>query len=145
VTDLVFFYGTLMAAFRRPRGLSVDSRLTSCGRGSISAMLFDLGTYPGAVPATGSRVMGEVHRMASPDDLLRAFDEIEDFNPSKPGDSLYVRVEVPVTFEDGHVDCAWVYFYNAPLKRAERIESGDYLEYLTRQNCRIAGLQDCRK
>jgi hypothetical protein len=55
VTDLVFFSGTLMAAFRRPRGLSVDSRLTSCGRGSISVMLFDLGTYPAAVPATGSR------------------------------------------------------------------------------------------
>jgi gamma-glutamylcyclotransferase (GGCT)/AIG2-like uncharacterized protein YtfP len=133
VTDLVFFYGTLMAAFRRQRGLSVDPRLTSCGRGSISAMLFDLGTYPAAVPAADSRVMGEVHRMARPDDLLRAFDEFEDVDPSKPDDSLYVRVEVPVTFEDGRVDCAWVYFYNAPLERAERIASGDYLEYLTRR------------
>ena len=25
---------------------------------------------------------------------------------------------------------AWVYFYNAPLGRAERIDSGDYLEHL---------------
>jgi gamma-glutamylcyclotransferase (GGCT)/AIG2-like uncharacterized protein YtfP len=25
---------------------------------------------------------------------------------------------------------AWVYFYNAPIGRAERIASGDYLEYL---------------
>ena len=29
-----------------------------------------------------------------------------------------------------HVTKAWVYFYNAPLGRAERIESGDYLEHL---------------
>jgi gamma-glutamylcyclotransferase (GGCT)/AIG2-like uncharacterized protein YtfP len=25
---------------------------------------------------------------------------------------------------------AWVYFYNAPLGRAQRIASGDYLEHL---------------
>jgi gamma-glutamylcyclotransferase (GGCT)/AIG2-like uncharacterized protein YtfP len=130
VTDLVFFYGTLMAAFRRPRGMSVDPRLTSCGRGSISAMLFDLGTFPAAVPATGSLVKGEVHRMTDAAGLLSGFDGVEGFDPSKPDDSLYVRVEVPVTFDDGSVARAWVYFYSAPLERAQRIESGDYLEYL---------------
>ena len=36
----------------------------------------------------------------------------------------------PVTFEDGRVAQAWAYFYNAPLGRAQRIESGDYLEHL---------------
>jgi gamma-glutamylcyclotransferase (GGCT)/AIG2-like uncharacterized protein YtfP len=35
-----------------------------------------------------------------------------------------------VTFDDGHVANAWAYFYNAPLGRAQRIESGDYLEHL---------------
>ena len=44
-------------------------------------------------------------------------------------DDVGSRVEV-VTLEDGHVANAWVYFYNAPLGRAERIESGDYLEHL---------------
>ena len=33
-------------------------------------------------------------------------------------------------FDDGRVAYAWVYFYNAPLGRAERIESGDYLQHL---------------
>jgi gamma-glutamylcyclotransferase (GGCT)/AIG2-like uncharacterized protein YtfP len=28
------------------------------------------------------------------------------------------------------VEQAWAYFYNAPLGRAQRIESGDYLEHL---------------
>jgi gamma-glutamylcyclotransferase (GGCT)/AIG2-like uncharacterized protein YtfP len=146
VTDLVFFYGTLMAAFRRPRGLSVDPRLTSCGRGSISATLFDLGPYPAAIPATGSLVKGEVHRMTNPADLLRVFDEIEDFDPSKPSDGRYVRVEVPVTLDDGSVASAWVYFYNAPLRRAEPIASGDYLEHLRHramQECKNARMQKC--
>jgi gamma-glutamylcyclotransferase (GGCT)/AIG2-like uncharacterized protein YtfP len=32
--------------------------------------------------------------------------------------------------DDGTIVYAWAYFYNAPLGRAERIESGDYLEHL---------------
>ena len=43
---------------------------------------------------------------------------------------LHFTVETPVTFDDGHTERAWVYFYNAPLGRAERIDSGDYLEHL---------------
>ena len=39
-------------------------------------------------------------------------------------------VEVDVTLEDGRVAKAWAYFYNAPLGRAERIASGDYLDHL---------------
>jgi gamma-glutamylcyclotransferase (GGCT)/AIG2-like uncharacterized protein YtfP len=39
-------------------------------------------------------------------------------------------VETWVTIPDGLTVKAWVYFYNAPLGRAERIESGDYLEHL---------------
>ena len=35
-----------------------------------------------------------------------------------------------MTLEDGRVETAWVYFYNAPLGRAQRIESGDYLQHL---------------
>ena len=40
------------------------------------------------------------------------------------------RVKTPVTLEDGGTVEAWAYFYNAPLGRAQRIESGDYLEHL---------------
>jgi gamma-glutamylcyclotransferase (GGCT)/AIG2-like uncharacterized protein YtfP len=47
-----------------------------------------------------------------------------------PEASLYTRLEVPVVYEDGTTDTVWVYLYNAPLGRAERIPSGDYLEYL---------------
>ena len=62
--------------------------------------------------------------------VLAALDEIEGYRPDQPDASLYTRVETPVTFDDGHVANAWVYFYNAPLGRAQRIASGDYLEHL---------------
>jgi len=62
--------------------------------------------------------------------VLSTLDEIEGYRASEPDTSLYTRAEIPVTFDDGRVASAWVYFYNAPLGRAERIESGDYLEHL---------------
>jgi gamma-glutamylcyclotransferase (GGCT)/AIG2-like uncharacterized protein YtfP len=36
----------------------------------------------------------------------------------------------PVRLDDGGLVEGWAYFSNAPLGRAERIASGDYLEYL---------------
>jgi gamma-glutamylcyclotransferase (GGCT)/AIG2-like uncharacterized protein YtfP len=128
--DLVFFYGTLMSGFSRPGRSRVDAMLTTVGRGSIRATLFDLGIYPAAIPASDGRVWGEVHRMLDADTVLATLDEVEGFQPSEPDSSLYVRVETPVTLEDGRVLTAWEYFYNAPLGRAQRIESGDYLEHL---------------
>jgi gamma-glutamylcyclotransferase (GGCT)/AIG2-like uncharacterized protein YtfP len=130
MTDLVFFYGTLMSGFERAGRAKVDRALTPMGRGRISAALFDLGIYPAAIPASEGQVWGEVHRMLDPGDVLTTLDQFEGFNAQAPDTSLYRRVETPVTFDDGHTERAWVYFYNAPLGRAERIESGDYLEHL---------------
>ena len=129
-TDLVFFYGTLMSGFHRSGRTRIESDLMPEGRGWIRAALFDLGIYPAAVPASDGRVQGEVHRMRDVDSVLKTLDEVEGFHPGEPDASLYTRVETSVTFEDGRVDTAWAYFYNAPLGQAPRIESGDYLEYL---------------
>ena len=130
MTDLVFFYGTLMSGFKRPGRSRVDPKLTPEGRGSIAAALFDVGIYPAAIPASDTRVRGEIYRMFDSPSVLAVLDEIEGFRPSRPDESLYTRVEAQVTFDDGQVANAWVYFYNAPLGRAQRIDSGDYLEYL---------------
>jgi gamma-glutamylcyclotransferase (GGCT)/AIG2-like uncharacterized protein YtfP len=130
LTELVFFYGTLMSGFRRQGRARLDHSLRPIGRGSISAALFDLGIYPAAVPASDSRVWGEVHEMLDTEAVLSALDEIEGYRPAEPDASLYNRKEMPVTFDDGHVASAWVYLYNAPLGKAQRIVSGDYLQHL---------------
>ncbi len=130
MTDLVFFYGTLMTAFKRDGRSRIDAKLTPVGRGTIGAALFDLGIYPAAIPSSDGRVHGEVHRMADAADVVAVLDEFEGFRPSEPDSSLYVRAETTVTFDDGREAQAWAYFYNAPLGGAQRIESGDYLEHL---------------
>jgi len=134
VADHVFFYGTLMTPFNRPGRQRINSKLRYVGRGAIDAALFDLGIYPAAIPATdGSRVWGEVYETDDPVPVLSTLDEIEGFRLNEPERSLYTRVLANVKLEEGHEVQAWTYFYNAPLGRAERIESGDYLEYLKRE------------
>ncbi len=130
MTDLVFFYGTLMSGFRRPGRVRLDHSLRPLGRASIRAALFDLGIYPAAVPAEDTCVWGEVHQMLDTDAVLATLDEIEGYSEEEPEASLYTRAEIPVTLRDGQTANAWCYFYNAPLGRAERIASGDYLEHL---------------
>ena len=129
--DHVFFYGTLMSPFNRPGRQRITPKLTYAGRGTIHAALFDLGIYPAAIPTEDdSKVWGEVHTMAEAGPVLAVLDEIEGFRPNEPDRSLYIRVQTDVALEDGRVMKAWVYFYNAPLGRAQRIASGDYLEHL---------------
>ncbi len=130
MTDRVFFYGTLMTGFDRRRRAGIDSLLVRVGRGWIRAALFDLGIYPAAIPDPDGIVWGEVYRAVDIDRVLTGLDEIEGHSPELPESSLYIRLEVPVVYEDGSTDTVWVYLYNAPLGRAERIASGDYLEYL---------------
>ena len=119
-----------MAGFDRRRRAGIDAKLTYIGRGSIQGALFDLGIYPAAVPAPEGFVWGEVYEMADAETVLAALDDIEGYRPDDPDRSLYARAQADVTLPDGGRARAWVYFYNAPLGRASRIPSGDYLEHV---------------
>jgi gamma-glutamylcyclotransferase (GGCT)/AIG2-like uncharacterized protein YtfP len=129
VRELVFFYGTLMAGFDRRRRAGIDDKLTYIGRGSIQGKLFDLGLYPAAVPGPDAHVWGEVYEMTESATVLAALDEIEGYRHDDPDRSLYLRQKAEVLLAGGARSPAWVYFYNAPLGRAPRIASGDYLEH----------------
>jgi gamma-glutamylcyclotransferase (GGCT)/AIG2-like uncharacterized protein YtfP len=130
VGELVFFYGTLMAGFDRRRRAGIDDRLKYMGRGAIQGALFDLGLYPALVAATDGRVWGEVYDMTDAPTVLAALDDIEGYRHDDPDRSLYTRAQTDVTLPDGRRASAWVYFYNAPLGKAQRIPSGDYLEHV---------------
>ena len=130
MSEKVFFYGTLMAGFDRRRRAGIDTRMQFVGRGWIEGALFDLGLFPAAIPSPDGRILGEVYEVEDDPSVLAKLDEIEGFRPSEPDASLYTRVATAVMLENGAADQVWVYFYNAPLGRAERIPSGDYLEHL---------------
>jgi len=131
VSELIFFYGTLMAGFDRRRRAGIDDKLAYVGRAHIRGQLYDLGLYPVAVPAPEGQVWGEVYRTDAPAEVLLALDDIEGYRADDPDKSLYARQRTPVVLPNGHSDEAWVYFYNAPIGRAPLIPSGDYLAHVT--------------
>ena len=82
------------------------------------------------IPALEGRVWGEIYEMSDPATVLAALDDIEGYRHDDPDRSLYTRARADVTLPDGGSAQAWVYFYNAPLGKAPRIPSGDYLEHV---------------
>ena len=82
------------------------------------------------MPASDSRVRGEVFEITDPPKVLAALDRIEGHRPAEPERSLHNRVRVPATLDDGRTEEVWVYFCNALAGRAPRIASGDYMEHL---------------
>lgn len=92
------------------------------GDGRVDGVLLSLGRYPGLIEGTGS-VRGELYRFADLPGALDVLDDVEEFEPTDPSRSLYLRIVMRVKTDDGDVD-AWVYRYNGSTEGAERISSG---------------------
>jgi gamma-glutamylcyclotransferase (GGCT)/AIG2-like uncharacterized protein YtfP len=117
VPTLLFIYGTLHPD-RAPAEIAAAARrLTSHGPATIHARLYNLGAYPGVLlDPTASPIPGEL--FAVPDDAtLSALDAYEDYRPSSPAASLFLRVETAATTPDGAHHPCWVYVYNRQVPR----------------------------
>jgi gamma-glutamylcyclotransferase (GGCT)/AIG2-like uncharacterized protein YtfP len=123
----LFAYGTLMRGF--PEYLQEKVQAKFLGEGSIRARLYNLGDYPGARLAGNSSdnfVKGELYQLGDPERSIKALDRYEDYFPSAPDKSLFIRELVMVTLESGRKRRAWTYLYNRPAGDAELIPSGNY-------------------
>jgi gamma-glutamylcyclotransferase (GGCT)/AIG2-like uncharacterized protein YtfP len=118
----LFVYGGLM------RGFDLHHYLAGCtfeGEGSAPGVLYRAGRYPALVNGNG-RVQGEVYRLRDPAADLESLDELEEYDPTHPESSLYVRRTCEVRLHDGSMIRAWVYAYQRDVSALERIENGDW-------------------
>jgi gamma-glutamylcyclotransferase (GGCT)/AIG2-like uncharacterized protein YtfP len=124
----VFVYGTLRRGFRLHRHLKKMNALY-LGTGSVRAKLYDLGDYPGAIRSRlpKDRITGELYELSEPVEQLKKLDMIEEFYPSEPSKSLFVRRSVTVRLEDGSQSRAWIYLLNRKPQDAPVVRRGDYL------------------
>jgi gamma-glutamylcyclotransferase (GGCT)/AIG2-like uncharacterized protein YtfP len=112
---LLLVYGTLMRGF--PLHRLLEGRAAFAGAGAVRGKLYDLGAYPGAVPAGSGLIRGEVYEVSDPA-LWRVLDSAE--GPQ------YHRREASVTITGSGDRAAFVYWYVGPLGRAVPIPDGDY-------------------
>ena len=127
-TKLLFVYGTLLKGQHEDWQQRVGAHLV--GRGRINGKLYNLGEFPGALANSDPRcqVEGEVYCLDDINHATRILDEYEEYHPSHPEKSLFIRREVPVVMEDGTGKRAWVYLYNGPVNESDLILSGNYRE-----------------
>jgi gamma-glutamylcyclotransferase (GGCT)/AIG2-like uncharacterized protein YtfP len=110
----LFVYGTLHPD-RAPAEIAATVRqLTLIGPGTIRGRLYDLGDYPGVVihPTHNEEIPGEIFALPEDPAALTTLDRYEDFRPTDPVGSLFIRSECTVALPDGNNIACWIYLYN---------------------------------
>lgn len=123
VVNRLFVYGTLRSgqAARSLIANHVISAVPASARGSMFALPDG---YPGFLPGTDGRVVGELMTLS---DLAAAFALLDAYE----GDE-FTRALQEVELGDGQVLWAWCYVLSSPelAEESEPIPGGDWAEYL---------------
>lgn len=124
----LFAYGTLRPG-RAPAGLARQvATLRSVAPARMRGVLYDLGTFPGAVhePAAPGFVHGDVVELGPQSPPLAFFDLYEEIHPAHPERSLYRRDWIAVETADGRALECWVYVLQRVPPGVPRIASGEW-------------------
>lgn len=128
----LFVYGSLRRGFQHPVFDYIKNHFTFVSNGKVNGRLYDLGTYPAAIPFNdGNGLIGELFVANSEEDFDWAISQLDDYeglNPEADETPLYRREKVEVLY-NGNTTIAWIYWYNNSVDGKPVIESGDVLEY----------------
>ncbi len=108
---------------------ALESHATHAGPGYFPAKLYDLGSYPAAVPDNeGGMVTGDLYRLHRPERIFPLLDRYEGCTDMDGSEADYRREVKRVQLPDGESVHAWVYLYNRPTDGLKVIPGGDYLQ-----------------
>lgn len=129
----LFVYGSLRRGFPSPAYEYISRYFNHVSDGTVKGRLYDMGTYPAAVPDTGNRfIQGELYKAKNEEEFSWAMAQLDDYEGvNVEGDEvqLYRRELAEVNTGNGTV-VAWMYWYNGAVAGKPVIESGDVIEYL---------------
>ncbi len=131
--EYLFVYGTLRKDIvRAERPGILEEHGIYCGEGWLYGELYEIDHYPGAVISEENShcVKGEIYSVLKGTRVWQVLDDYEECSDAYPEPREYRRVQQEIHMESGERVTAWVYLYNRDTEGLERIESGDYLEYL---------------
>ena len=125
----LFVYGTLLQSEAPKEIASVVKRFRSLGSAHVRGRLYDFGEFPGAVldPSSRTIIHGELVVLPADGRILQELDRYEEFDPSDPKRSLFVRKKARVQLANGNSREGWIYVYNRPPRKAKLVRGGDYV------------------
>lgn len=125
--DYLFVYGTLRKNYNLKLKEKVAQDITYIGQARVTASLYDIGKYPGAIKEnTNNEVIGDVFVLNDPEKVLKVLDKYEG--------SEFSRKKNKVKMRTGKSINAWIYWYNRAPSGKVRIPYKDYLNYLRNKN-----------
>lgn len=129
MSEHLFLYGTLLPGEAPAEIASIVKRFRRLGSAHVRGRLYDFGQFPGAVLDPSSRTMihGELVALPSDERILETLDRYEEFDPSHPKKSLFLRKRAKVSMTDGSSREVWIYVYNRPPGKAKLVRGGNYL------------------
>ncbi|MGR9043711.1 MAG: gamma-glutamylcyclotransferase family protein [Gammaproteobacteria bacterium] len=130
--DYLFVYGTLRRTFDNVMAQWLSRHAGFFGTAFFRGALYEVDRYPAAVPCLDeySRVFGDLYRFNDPEQVFAALDDYEECSDRFPKPHEYRRLKSEILLPDDGSIMAWIYLYNFPIERLERIRSGDYVSYL---------------
>ncbi|HEX9424968.1 MAG TPA: gamma-glutamylcyclotransferase family protein [Pyrinomonadaceae bacterium] len=128
MTDYLFVYGTLMPGEADNEIAPIVKRLRRIGAAYVRGRLYNFGEYPGAVidHSANTSVHGELVELPADKAILDALDKYEEFDPSRPQKSLFIRKKTRIRLANGRNVEGWMYVYNRNPGNAPIIRGGNY-------------------
>jgi gamma-glutamylcyclotransferase (GGCT)/AIG2-like uncharacterized protein YtfP len=129
----LFLYGTLLPGEAPKEIASIVKRFRRLGSAHVRGRLYDFGEFPGAVldPSSRTIIHGELVVLPAGGRILQELDRYEEFDPSDPRRSLFVRKKAKVQMANGKSREGWIYVYNKPPGKAKLVRGGDYIRSKT--------------
>lgn len=129
--DYLFVYGTLRRTFDNAMAQWLSRHAGFFGTAFFRGILYEVDRYPAAVPCLDdpNRILGDLYRCNDPERVFAVLDDYEECSDRFPKPYEYRRLKSEILLPDDGSIMAWIYLYNFPVDRLERIRSGDYISY----------------
>ena len=132
----LFVYGSLRSGFKNPVYEYISRFFQLSGEAKVRGLLYDMGTYPAAVPSEGEHfIIGELYEAKNPSEFSWAIGQLDDYEGvgAEADEVQHYRRELTTCYINGGMIQAWVYWYNGDVAGKPVITSGDVMDYLTQK------------
>jgi len=128
MSEYLFTYGTLQPGMAPQEIAAAVNKLKPIGEGFLHGTLYDLGEFPGAVldPRSAQRISGMVFQLSDDPNVLQQLDDYEEFDPTAPEESLFVRMLHLVELSSGQSIPCWIYVYNRRPEGSRILKDGRF-------------------
>lgn len=132
----LFVYGSLLMNQKNEMAQFLQDHSNFMGTGSFQGKLFKISWFPGAVLSDleSDQVYGQVFQLKNESKVFAVLDDYEGIGDAFEKPHLFKKALINVKLNNAKTLDCWVYLYNHPVDHHHQIASGNYLEFINKNN-----------